>query len=608
MEHSKQNADCKSTNDVFNHDSNCVTESVVDEKISFDGLHINDESTHSVSGRTTVEEDVEPPQNQHKISTDSSSNSDQMEEGKARLGEGDQDGIFDRTGAMSPEEFRRAGYRMIDYIIDYQKTLRSRSVMPEVEPGYMRHLIPREAPEDPESFCEILDDVDRVILPGMAHWLSPQFHAYYPSGSCNPALLGDMLSDAFGCVGISWASAPACTELEVHMMDWLGKLLRLPDEFLFESGLGGGGVIQGSACETTFITMLAARSCKVRELLGDTDSKNEKLAAKEYPRLVAFTSDQAHSSAARAGLLSGLRIRSLPSDENCSLRGNTLQNAIDDEIRHGNIPFYFLASLGTTASCAFDSITELGPICKEYGLWMHIDAAYAGASFICSEFRPLLNGVEYAMSFNFNPHKFLLTALDCSALWVRCSKNLTDVFQVHALFLKTAVYNMPNYRHWAIQLSRRFRALKLWFVIRMYGASGLRAHIRRHVALARQFEVLVNNDSRFMVAAPVKLGLVCFRLRKYGNVINDHLLSRINNARCIHMVPAMLHNETYVIRFVICSEHTCPSDVEVAWREIQQHATELLASNEVQSRGRMLWSSVRVASLGLRLFHHWNSV
>ena len=518
--------------------------------------------------------------------------------------------------AMGPDEFRRAGHQLVDYIADYQETVRQRPVTPDVRPGYMRQLVPATPPERPEPWDDVMADIERVIMPGMSHWHSPQFHAYYPVGNSYPALLADMLSDALGCVGIAWASAPACTELEVIMMDWLAQLLQRPEQFIFSSGRGGGGVIQGSACESTLITLLAARSCKVNEFLRANGSVRDEHGdpvvtpdrAALLPRLVAFASDQAHSSVTRASLLSGLRIRTLASDSSASLRGDTLVRAVEEELHAGNIPFYVLAALGTTASCAYDNLVELGPICARFGLWLHIDAAYAGAACICPEFRGILDGIEHATSFNFNPHKFLLTNLDCSALWVKRSRDLTDVFEVNALFLKTPVSEMPSYRHWAIQLSRRFRALKLWFVMRLYGADGLRTHIRRQVQLAKEFETLVRADERFEVAAPVTLGLVCFRLKKYGNMINDHLLARINGARRIHMVPAMLPGETYVLRFVVCSRYTESRDVQFAWREVQKHTDELLSSAEVLGRAKMLWSSVRAASIGLRLFHSWHSV
>lgn len=521
---------------------------------------------------------------------------------------------------MGPEEFRRAAHQLVDYLVDYQETVRSRRVTPDVRPGYMRDLVPVQAPETPEPWTRVMDDIERVIMPGMTHWHSPQFHAYYPVANSYPALLADMLSDGIGCVGISWASAPACTELEVIMMDWLGQLLNLPRQFLFSSGMGGGGVIQGSACESTLITLLAARSLKVNQTirangaavdggLDDVDGISVTPGkAALLPRLVAFASEQAHSSVTRASLLSGLRIRTLPSNGMGQLRGDTLQRAIEEEIRAGFIPFYVLACIGTTASCAFDDLKELGSVCERYGLWLHVDAAYAGAACICPEFRPLIEGVQLANSFNFNPHKFMLTNLDCSALWVRRSRDLTDVFEVNPLFLKTPVSDMPSYRHWAIQLSRRFRALKLWFVIRLYGAEGLRAHVRRQVALAKEFEQLVLQDDRFEVSAPVRLGLVCFRLKRYGNMVNDYLLARINAGRRIHMVPAMLPGEKYILRFVVCSRYTESADVQLAWEEIRRHADELLASAVVRGRAKMLWGSVRAASIGLKLFHSWHSV
>ncbi|KAF0292807.1 Aromatic-L-amino-acid decarboxylase [Amphibalanus amphitrite] len=515
---------------------------------------------------------------------------------------------------MDAAEFRTAAVQLIDFITDYQENIRSRPVSPSVRPGYLRHLVPASAPQHAETWDQLMPDIERVIMPGMLHWHSPQFHAYFAGATSYPSILADMLTDALGCMGISWASAPVLTELEVLVMDWLGQMLQLPDEFLFSSGKGGGGNIQGSACESTLITMLAARARAITRLRSERPELSE---ADISGRLVGLTSDQAHSSVARAGLLAGLRVRPVRSNTRNALTGEAVEAAVAEELAAGNIPFFVAATLGTTASCAFDHLRNIGAVCARRALWLHIDAAYAGPAFICPEFRPLLDGVELADSFNMNPHKFMLTAHDCSTLWVRRATDLTDVFHVDAKYLATARNSMPSFRHWAIQLSRRFRALKLWFVIRLYGVEGIRSYIRQQVSLAKEFERLVRSDRRFEVAAPAVLGLVCFRLRdkEFGNSLTDALLSRVNAARRVHMIPSMLRGGTqYVIRFVVCSRYTELRDVQLAWSEVQRHADQLLAQPERVVRAKARWGAVRAATgLGLlrhtnmALFERWNS-
>uniref|UniRef100_A0A8C0B1S0 Aromatic-L-amino-acid decarboxylase n=1 Tax=Buteo japonicus TaxID=224669 RepID=A0A8C0B1S0_9AVES len=396
---------------------------------------------------------------------------------------------------MDAAEFRKRGKEMVDYIADYLEKIDKRQVFPDVEPGYLRPLIPDCAPQDPESFEDVFKDIEKIIMPGVTHWHSPYFFAYFPAASSFPALLADMLCGGIGCVGFSWAASPACTELETVMLDWLGKMINLPEAFLAGKDGQGGGVIQGSASEATLISLLAARTKTIRWLQSE---KPELTEADIMSRLVAYASDQ------------------------------------------------FCATLGTTPCCSFDKLLELGPICNKENIWMHIDAAYAGSAFICPEFRHLLNGVEFADSFNFNPHKWLLVNFDCS--------------------------------HWQIPLGRRFRSLKLWFVLRMYGVTGLQEHVRKHVRLSHQFEHLVLQDGRFEICAEVVLGLVCFRL-KGSNELNKALLKSINEAKKIHLVPCHLR-EKFVLRFAICSRTVESTHIKFAWQHISQLATDLLKTWE----------------------------
>jgi aromatic-L-amino-acid decarboxylase len=285
--------------------------------------------------------------------------------------------------------------------------------------------------------------------------------------------------------------------------------------------------------------------------------------------------DQAHSSVERAGLLGGIKMRSLKADDNLQLRGETLEAAIKEDLEKGLIPFYCVATLGTTNSCAFDRLDEIGPVGNRYNVWIHVDAAYAGSAFICPEYRDLMKGVETADSFNFNPHKWMLVNFDCSAMWLKDPNWVVNAFNVDPLYLKHDQQgSAPDYRHWQIPLGRRFRALKLWFVLRLYGVENLQTHIRRHIGFAKQFEDSCRSDERFEIVTKVQMGLVCFRL-KGTNELNEQLLKRINGRGNIHLVPSKI-NDIYFLRMAVCSRFTEPKDMEYSWNEVSVAATEVL--------------------------------
>ncbi|XP_058502762.1 aromatic-L-amino-acid decarboxylase [Solea solea] len=475
---------------------------------------------------------------------------------------------------MDTEEFRRRGREMVDYVADYLDSIEKRPVFPDVEPGYLHSLIPTEAPVDPETYEDIIKDVERVIMPGVTHWQSPYFFAYFPASSSLPSILADMLCGALGCIGFSWAASPACTELETVMLDWLGKMLQLPDCFLAGTHGHGGGVIQGTASEATLMSLLAARCKTIRRV----QASNPQLAEGEiFSKLVAYTSEQAHSSVERAALIGGVMIRKVPTDDTYAVRKDMLKKMMEEDKAAGLIPFYFCATLGTTPSCAFDHITELGPICNEENIWMHVDAAYAGSAFICPEFRHLLNGIEFANSFDFNPHKWLLVNFDCSTMWVKDRADLIGAFKVDPLYLKHENQEsglVTDYRHWQIPLGRRFRSLKMWFVFRLYGVKGLQSHIRNHVDLAKEFESLVRADKRFEICAEVIMGLVCFRL-KGPNELSENLLKKINQSREIHLVPCQLSGR-FVLRFAVCARTAESRHIQEAWRHITQLTLDVL--------------------------------
>ncbi|XP_063128933.1 aromatic-L-amino-acid decarboxylase isoform X6 [Rattus norvegicus] len=439
---------------------------------------------------------------------------------------------------MDSREFRRRGKEMVDYIADYLDGIEGRPVYPDVEPGYLRALIPTTAPQEPETYEDIIRDIEKIIMPGVTHWHSPYFFAYFPTASSYPAMLADMLCGAIGCIGFSW----------------------------------------GSASEATLVALLAARTKMIRQLQA---ASPELTQAALMEKLVAYTSDQAHSSVERAGLIGGVKIKAIPSDGNYSMRAAALREALERDKAAGLIPFFVVVTLGTTSCCSFDNLLEVGPICNQEGVWLHIDAAYAGSAFICPEFRYLLNGVEFADSFNFNPHKWLLVNFDCSAMWVKKRTDLTEAFNMDPVYLRHSHQDsglITDYRHWQIPLGRRFRSLKMWFVFRMYGVKGLQAYIRKHVKLSHEFESLVRQDPRFEICTEVILGLVCFRL-KGSNQLNETLLQRINSAKKIHLVPCRLRDK-FVLRFAVCSRTVESAHVQLAWEHIRDLASSVLRAEK----------------------------
>lgn len=474
---------------------------------------------------------------------------------------------------MNLEEYRKHGKEMVDYIADYLENIRSRRVYPAVSPGYLRNVLPASAPVDGEPWEDIFADIERCIMPGVTHWQSPHMHAYYPALNSPPSLLADMLADAINCLGFTWASSPACTELETIVMNWLGKMIGLPEDFLHYPGAsGGGGVIQTTASEATLVCLLAARTRAIKDV---QQYEPDRQPAEINSRLVGYCSDQAHSSVEKAGLIGLVRMRYIESDDELSMRGSALLEALNRDRAEGLLPFFVCATLGTTGACAFDNLEEIGPICQRNGLWLHVDAAYAGCAFVCPEFRGWLQGIEYADSFAFNPSKWLLVHFDCTAMWVKSSQALHRTFNVDPLYLKHENSGLAiDYMHWQIPLSKRFRALKLWFVIRNYGITGLQKHIREGVRLAQKFEALVLADPRFEIPATRHLGLVVFRLRG-DNSWTERLLKKMNSRGHVHCVPAALHGK-YVIRFTVTSTNTTNEDILRDWAEIRNTANEIL--------------------------------
>ncbi|NXY59254.1 DCHS decarboxylase, partial [Callaeas wilsoni] len=471
-----------------------------------------------------------------------------------------------------------AGKEMVDYICQYLSNVRERRVTPDVQPGYMRAQLPDSAPMDPDSWDNIFGDIEKIIMPGVVHWQSPHMHAYFPALTSWPSLLGDMLADAINCLGFTWASSPACTELEMNVMDWLAKMLGLPDKFLHHHPDSvGGGVLQSTVSESTLVALLAARKNKILEMkVSEPDTDESSLNS----RLIAYASDQAHSSVEKAGLISLVKIKFLPVDENFSLRGETLKKAIAEDRKKGLVPVFVCATLGTTGVCAFDNLSELGPVCKcdAEGLWLHIDAAYAGTAFLCPEFRLFLDGIEYADSFTFNPSKWMMVHFDCTGFWVKDKYKLQQTFSVNPVYLRHANSGAAiDFMHWQIPLSRRFRSLKLWFVLRSFGVKKLQAHVRQGTEAAKFFESLVKSDPLFEIPAKRHLGLVVFRL-KGPNWLTEKLLKELSSSGRLFLIPATIHDK-FIIRFTVTSQFTTREDILQDWSIIQHTAAQIVSQN-----------------------------
>lgn len=393
-------------------------------------------------------------------------------------------------------------------------------MLPSVTPGYLRPLIPDSAPEEGESWESIQSDIDRVIMPGLTHWQSPKFMAFFPCNSSFPAMLGDMYSGAFNAAAFNWICSPAITELETVVMDWVAKLIGLPDVFLSDGE--GGGIIQGTASEVVVTAVVAARERLIRRRLKDMPEGEEKMdaAADLRGKLVALGSEHAHSSTQKAAIIAGTRFRtvSAPAENNYSVTAASLRQTIEACTAKGLIPFYFTATLGSTSTCAIDDLAGIAALTKEYpDLWIHVDAAYAGSALVCPEYQHLCPPLAAFDSFNFNLHKWLLVNFDCSAFFIRRRKDLIDTFSITPSYLRNAFTEsglVTDYRDWQIPLGRRFRSLKVWFVLRSYGASGLCAFVRKHIQLGEHFAGLLRSrEDLFEIVTDAAFGLVTFQVR-----------------------------------------------------------------------------------------------
>ena len=454
---------------------------------------------------------------------------------------------------MTPEEFRRHGHAVIDWIADYQKRVESLPVLSRSKPGELRAALPDEPPEKGEDFEAVMRDLDELILPGITHWQSPNFFAYFPANASGPSILGELLSAGLGVQGMLWATSPACTELETHVLDWLVGMLGLPDRFL--SSGKGGGVIQDTASSATLCALLAARE-KATGFLSDEKGCDG--------RLTVYASTQTHSSVEKAVRVAGLgsaSLRLIETDENYSMRPDLLLARITEDREAGLVPCFVCATVGTTSSLAVDPVQEIGQICRDEGIWLHVDAAMAGTAALCPELREINDGLELADSYCFY-------VADRAAL----IRTLT-VLPEYLRNKPTESGAVIDYRDWHIPLGRRFRALKLWMVIRHYGVEGLRHHVRAHVALARELAGWITGSEDFELAVEPLLNLVCFRHRG-GDDLNMRLMEELNDGGKIYLTHTKLGGRI-TLRFSIGQTNTERRHVDGAWDLLQKTALEL---------------------------------
>jgi aromatic-L-amino-acid decarboxylase len=469
---------------------------------------------------------------------------------------------------MTPAEFRQHGHAVVDWIADYCGRIESYPVLSRAQPGQVRASLPVNPPAKGESFATMLGDLEKLILPGVTHWQSPNFFAFFPANASGPAILGDLLSSGLGVQGMLWATSPACTELETHVLDWLVEMLDLPRKFL--SNATGGGVIQDTASSASLCALLAARE-------RATNFASNKRGCDG--KLVAYTSSQAHSSIEKDVQIAGLgldNLRLIEVDENFAMRPDALARQIEQDRRAGLVPCFVCATIGTTSSNAIDPLPEIGRICRENSIWFHVDAAMSGTAALCPEFRHTHSGVELADSYTFNPHKWMFTNFDCNCFYVADRKALIQTLSILPEYLRNKATEsgaVIDYRDWQVPLGRRFRALKLWFVIRHYGIEGLQYHIRRHVELAQQFAGWVKNDACFELAAPAPLNLVCFR-HKGGDDANQALMDRLNRSGDLYLTHTRL-NDRVALRLCVGQTNTEARHVERAWEKIQEEAAAL---------------------------------
>jgi len=469
---------------------------------------------------------------------------------------------------MDLSEFQKYAHELVDNIVDYYNEIENFPVKSAVNPGDIFGKLPSKPPESGETMGEILNDFNDIIMPGITHWQSPDFFAYFPANSSYPSLLAEFLTAAIGAQCMKWETSPAAAELEETVMDWLRDLIGLPDSYY--------GVIQDTASTSTLAAILTAR-----EVYSNYEINNRGFEKNNFR---VYCSTETHSSIEKAVKIAGIgkaNLVKIRTDEKFSMDAVALKSAIDKDISLGYKPLCIVATFGTTGSTAVDPIDKISGICREYDIWFHIDAAYAGSALILPEYKNLAKGMEYCDSFVFNPHKWLFTNFDCSAYFIKDKNALLNTFEIIPEYLKTrSDSKVNNYCDWGIPLGRRFRALKLWFVLRSFGVNGLREKLRYHIRLANDFKCKLESEQGFEILTPVNFNLVCFRYNPGSfseeelNYLNEKLLYELNKTGKVYLSHTKL-NGKYSLRMVIAQTNVREKNVLKAFELIIRTAKNI---------------------------------
>jgi aromatic-L-amino-acid decarboxylase len=467
---------------------------------------------------------------------------------------------------MNNKEFRQYAHQMVDWMADYFENIEEYPVKAQVQPKEIYNQLPEQAPLKGEEMSVIFKDFQDIILPGITHWQHPNFFAYFPANTSFPSILGEMLTATLGAQCMIWDTSPAAAELEERVMNWLRDLMGIPSSF--------EGVIQDTASTATLTAILSAR-----ERVTNFESNQNGIAQNN---LRVYCSTETHSSVEKAVKIAGLGKKNLvkiPVDEQLRMQPAALEKAIQEDLKNGYRPICIVAAIGTTGTTAIDPLKEIAKISQTFNIWLHVDAAYAGSALILPEFQWMIEGIEQIDSFVFNPHKWLLTNFDCSVYFIKDKESLLKTFEVLPEYLKTANRGVVNdYRDWGVPLGRRFRALKLWFVIRNYGVEGLQKQLRAHISLAQELTTWIKTSPDFELLVPTTLNLVCFRYHPENiqeedvlNIINKNILAELNKSGRMYLTHTKI-NQQYTLRVVVGQTFVEAHHIQSAWEQIQEIA------------------------------------
>lgn len=481
---------------------------------------------------------------------------------------------YTENNTMDNKDFCLQAHQLVDWIENYFKTLADRPVKSPLKPGEVLAQLPESPPQYPVDFDACFKAFESSILPGITHWQHPKFFAYFPANSSYPSILAEMLTSSLAVQCMSWQTSPAASELEQRVCEWLLKMMQLPSSW--------HGCIQSTASEATFTSLLSAIGHK-------SQYKNIEQGLKDCPTYTVYCSKEAHSSVEKAVKLSGLglaQLRLIDTDAQLAMDVESLAKCIENDVNQGFSPLWLTACLGTTGTTAIDPLASIAKLCKRHGIWMHIDAAYAGSALICPEFRQQFESIVEADSLVFNPHKWLLTNFDCSIYFIKNKEALLNTFAMTPPYLKTDEDDeVNNYRDWGIPLGRRFRALKLWFVFCCYGVQGLQAFIRNHCQLAKTLQQKIDADPAFERLAPVPFNLICFRYKPARisdidtlNALNKALMDALNASGKMYLTHTLI-DDRFVLRLCIGAVSVTQTHLDEAWEQIKQQAFALADPN-----------------------------